>query len=403
MAESWRWGAKHYCQYCKFWIPDTVQSRKQHESSERHQNAIKNHIQNQRKQKAQQEKEERQLKQELLRIDLAATEKYEQDLYGPRGGTNPQPIPQNLPVPSVGGEYQHNQPAPLPKNVILPPPPPPDPQMLFNGMGILPPPPDPQLFFAMMNQGMAYPAPSVIQHIPQPQMPTTQNESPALTKQKIAKKKNKKRKNKEKPSVETPRKHMTKEEAYYNDPNFFFYAQDEEESDEEEEKKEIITEKREEQNVLVEGQEASDEQEDESPLRKKYKKELSDLQHTMIRNAPTRSDVDPLTGFGQWDVVDTNVVPSSCILNPQEEKAEEQPTTEAATSVQSSNTKSHVDKLFNDDEDEPIGIVGSYYERPKTQSNGTQNAKTETAQQQLTPAAAKPMMGFSMQIKKKKN
>jgi hypothetical protein len=373
---SWKNNSKHYCPYCKFWIPDTPIQRKQHDATPRHQNALQQHIKQQRKEKDIAQKSDQQTQQELLRINLAASAKYEEDLYG--GHTTPATLPKNLPVPSVGGTYNHNPPPqkqppkpiyqpPMPTNIPLPPPPPP-----FEMMGglPLPPPPPPEVIMAMMQQNM---------HLAQPQLVqptnTQQHEKP-----KREKKPSQKKKKKKKNAIDGPQKHMTKEEAYYNDPNFFFYEQEGGEEEEKEEEKDEKEEKVE--------QVPQEDEEPPSPPRKKYKKEMSEQEHVMIRNTAQKVNVDHYTGFGQWDTVETSVIPTSAVLNPQESDAE------AVNDVQG-----HSDAL--DEEGERIGVVGSYVrDRSKPNADIKGYVKVETAPVTLLPPP-KPMVGFSMTIKKK--
>lgn len=425
---SWKNNQKHYCTYCKFWIPDTPLSHKQHNESGRHKSALANHTKNQRKEKEIQEKQNLNLQQELMRIELAASNKYEEDLYGSYSGR--QELPQNLPVPSVGGAYNHNVPKPAPPKPAQPampfmPPPMPNwnPQMM--GMPI-PPPPPPEFLAMAMNQGgmpsstMPVVDPNAyyqqllenqkqlnakqVQQKVQTQ-PKQQHQKKNID-QKDGKKKRKKNKKKDKnaPGVDTPRKQMTKEEAYYNDPNFFFYQNDDE--DEEEIENEANTDENEksEESEKVEKVEEEQQEDEDSPPRKKYKKELSEMQHVMIRNADQRQDLNQVTGFGGWDDVETNILPSSAVLDPQQEEEIAQPALEhVVNDLTSVKREKNVNKLFKD-EDEQLGVIGSYYERPND-SNSTATAPNEASGSQVKNEdvpAPRPMMGFSMQIKKKK-
>ena len=44
MTERWVSTKKHYCKYCNTWIPDTKLSRQQHESTDRHKNAMQRNL-----------------------------------------------------------------------------------------------------------------------------------------------------------------------------------------------------------------------------------------------------------------------------------------------------------------------------------------------------------------------
>src|SRR5947207_3464833 len=44
MTERWISTKKHYCKYCNTWIPDTKISRQQHESTDRHKNAMQRNL-----------------------------------------------------------------------------------------------------------------------------------------------------------------------------------------------------------------------------------------------------------------------------------------------------------------------------------------------------------------------
>ncbi|KAL0488890.1 hypothetical protein AKO1_015026 [Acrasis kona] len=267
------------------------------------------HIHIQRKEKTASEKNERELQQELLRIELAASRANESDLSG--GVSVTKTTLKNLPVPSIGNTYEHNKP-PVPTN--LPIPPPPDPRILFNMM--IPPPPDPNMLLQMMNaqnvQTMPSEQPVVPAQIQNKQKPNQQN---------AKKKKNKKKKkDKQKPGVEGPNKHMTKEEAYYNDPNYFFYENDDD--DQEDENNEESTKDVEEQ------QQEEEENVEDSPPRKKYKKTMSEQEHIAIRNEIPKQNVDQNTGFGQWEEVDTEEIPESTYFETtQEEEKKEEPVT----------------------------------------------------------------------------
>lgn len=97
--------AKHYCEYCNTWVPNTPHQRKAHDATPRHKQCMQNKIVAQRKQKAQVEKQEQMEKMEMARIEAEASQKMVNNGHLKNNYLNHAA----LPVPSVGKQATYQQ------------------------------------------------------------------------------------------------------------------------------------------------------------------------------------------------------------------------------------------------------------------------------------------------------
>eukprot|EP00899_Mesostigma_viride_P020784 jgi/Mesvir1/28707/Mv19678-RA.1 len=80
MTERWVSQGNHWCDCCRIFIADNINSRRLHESGAKHKEALQKKLLDMRKRQVLQEREQKQVEMEMKRIDEQARAAYEKDL-----------------------------------------------------------------------------------------------------------------------------------------------------------------------------------------------------------------------------------------------------------------------------------------------------------------------------------
>uniref|UniRef100_A0A061QZT2 WW domain-binding protein 4 n=1 Tax=Tetraselmis sp. GSL018 TaxID=582737 RepID=A0A061QZT2_9CHLO len=105
MTEFWVSQKRHWCEYCKVWLNDTISARSTHENGVKHQENVARKLREMRQKGDAEKKEQELLKQSWSSIEAKAKAQYEKDIQAGHvqvPGQQPQ-------QPGFGGKHRQDQ------------------------------------------------------------------------------------------------------------------------------------------------------------------------------------------------------------------------------------------------------------------------------------------------------